>query len=334
MTFLKLIRFIALAGVFLTGESALASSETACGTTTWNLTAGQNMDVGSVTVSNDAENLYVKYDLDYPGATFGTLHLWAGTDLVLIPKNSQGIPQPGQFPYKPDATGLTTYTVIVPLDTLSVTDITQACPLKLYVATHAEVTIDDGHGNTSHETAWGGDKPGTGPRWWFYSEYNLCCDTTVPPQVGECETAFAKGSYVFTTDPKSNPEKLPSLNLIKNRWGWAINLANPGETTYQIWKAAGLNKTSNGELVGTLTVNWTGSEVTVTYNLPSDVMKELHIYAGDFKPTTTAPGQYGYTRYFDPEVQSHTATFSVSDTNGDGIWLIAHALSCKVLPPQ
>ena len=249
--------------------------------------------------------------------------------MALIPKNSQGIPVPGQFPYVHDASGATSYTFIVPLNSLSITDIAQACPLKLYVATHAEVSIDDGSGNISQETAWGGDQPGTGPRWWFYAQYNLCCD--VPPVIAECETAFAKGGYVFTTDKKSNPEKLPSLNLIKNRWGWAINLTSPGETTYQIWKGAGLNNTANGELVGTVTVNWTGTEVTVNYNLPDDVMKELHIYAGDLKPTTVAPGQYGYTQYFDPSVPNHTATLSVADTNGDGIWLIAHAVSCEVL---
>ena len=76
MSFINMIRFLALAAMFLSGSSALASMETACGTTTWNLTAGQTSDVGSVTVSNDTDNLYVKYDLDYPGATFGTLHLW------------------------------------------------------------------------------------------------------------------------------------------------------------------------------------------------------------------------------------------------------------------
>lgn len=122
---------LALAGMLMAVEPASASIETACGTTVWNLTAGQTIDVGSVTISNDATNLYVKYDLDYQGATFGTLHLWAGTDLTLIPKNNQGIPVPGQFPYIVDATGSTSYTFIVPLSSLSIADITQACPLTL-----------------------------------------------------------------------------------------------------------------------------------------------------------------------------------------------------------
>jgi hypothetical protein len=68
--------------VVLMTAGAGASFAQTCGTTTWNLTAGQTIDVGSVTVSNDAENLYVTYKLDYPGAYFGTLHLWAGNDIA------------------------------------------------------------------------------------------------------------------------------------------------------------------------------------------------------------------------------------------------------------
>jgi len=58
-------------------------------------------------------------------------------------------------------------------------------------------------------------------------------------------------------------------------------------------------------------------------------MEELRIYASDFKPTTIALGQYGYIQYFDPKVSSHTATFTVSDTDGDGIRIIAHAIACR-----
>jgi hypothetical protein len=35
--------------------------------------------------------------------------------------------------------------------------------------------------------------------------------------------AFAYGTHVFTTEIKSNPDNLPSLNITKNRWGWANN---------------------------------------------------------------------------------------------------------------
>jgi hypothetical protein len=60
-----------------------------------------------------------------------------------------------------------------------------------------------------------------------------------------------------------------------------------------------LNTTSKGRLVGTLTVLWNGTTVTVTYTMSSGfTLTETHVYAGDFKPTTIAPGQYGNTLGF------------------------------------
>lgn len=322
-------RFLPL--MFLLGMLVTAAAPgfaQTCGTTTWNLTAGQTIDVGSVTVSNDATNLYVTYKLDYPGAYFGTLHMWAGSDFTLVDGGGATKPSPGQLlkQYTPPNNTTTEYTFIIPLSDLSIADVSQACGLKLYVVTHAEVNNVDG----KSETAFGGDKPGLGKAWWFYGEYNICCDFG-PPPIGECKTAFAKGGWVFTTDAKSNPENLPSLRLIRNRWGWAINLTTPGTTVYDIWAGAGLNNTGNGAKVGRLTVNWDGSVAEVTYALSSGfVMKELHIYAEDAKPTTTAPGRYGYTWYFDPPVSTHTATLQLTPALGDsdGVWLIAHAVTC------
>lgn len=302
-----------------------------CPTVTWDLTAGQSSVVGSVSVTNDAQNVYVTYTLDYPGATFGTLHLWVGNDILDVPANPQGTPVPGQFPYQHDAAGQTSYTFTIPFADLSIVDVTQVCGMNLYVVTHAEVNIDsDGDGTADqNETAFGGDQPGSGPRWWFYGVYPICCEFG-PPPVPFCETAFAKGGWVWTTDKKSNPENLPSLNLSKNRWGWAINLTAPRTTSYDIWAGAGLNKTANGTKVGTLTVDWDGSRATVTYDMLSGYyLAEVHLYAGDAKPVTVAPGQYGNLAYFDPNATTYTFNVDVSDTDGDGVWLIAHAVSCN-----
>lgn len=308
--------------VFAATSSASAA---VCGTTTWTLWAGQTNNVGTLTVANDTQNIYVTYTLTAPNTSFGTLHLWVGNDLLNLPKNPQGTPVPGHFPHiiTPPA-GTTTYTFTIPLIELNIQDITKACPLKLYVVAHAEV---------GSETAFGGDHPvnvAEPGRWWYYAEYNLCC-TVPPPVIKVCQTAFAKGGYVFTTDPKANPEKLPSLNLTKSRWGWAIKLGAPTTQVLDIWAGAGLNYTSKGTKVGRLTVSWNGSVVTVTYSMFAGyVMKEVHIYAGDPPPTTVAPGQYGYTQYFDPPVTTHSESFSLTDTNGVyGVWLIAHAVVCK-----
>ncbi|WP_157385959.1 hypothetical protein [Methylosarcina fibrata] len=308
MILLKFIRAMALASLFMTAGSAWATiPDGACGTTVFDLNNEKNSadKLGTVTVANDATNLYVKFDLTVTGSNFNYVNLWVGTDL------QNKLPVPYMFPNPVRLTG-TTYTYVLPLSSLGIIDVTTSCPV---IAIDAFAVVSDGGEVTTNGRAQG--------------KYTLCCDQ--PPQIGECETAFAKGGYVFTTDSKSNPENLPSLKLTKNRWGWAINVKDNGTTVYNIWKGAGLNDTTKGELVGTLTVEKNGTLVKVTYNLTGDVMNELHIYVGDKMPNTIAPGQFGFTKDFDPAVSSFSKTFSVTDTNSDGIWIIAHAVSCTVL---
>lgn len=324
----------ALAALTVVGTAGAQTEP--CGTTTWNLTAGQTIDVGSVTVANDLNNVYVTYTLDYPGATLGNLHVWVGNSLLNMPATQNGpnagTPIPGQFCSADggacfDATGLTTYTFTIPFADLNIVDATQACGTSLYVVAHAEVDLDGVPGG-DHETAFGGPTPGGGPRWWFYGQYIVCCDFG-PPPVPFCETAFGKGGWVWTTDRKSNPENLPSLQLTKNRWGWAINLLAPGTTVYDIWAGAGLNKTANGTKAGTLTVAWDGANVTVTYQLFAGfTLEEVHVYAGDASPTTIAPGQYGFVD--EPVGGTYSVTLPLADSNGTGgVWLVAHAAVCR-----
>jgi hypothetical protein len=298
-----------------------------CGTSAVvDLWAGQTTDAGSVTIYNDEVNLYltVYSALGYQDNSDGEqIKIWAGGDLANMPRNGAGNPVIGQFPYKLTTSGGTTYTVTIPLDDLSLVN---DCGDEVFVVVHADVLADDGNGGTSAETAFGGDTGGdTGNRWWYYTTYTIqCCDT--PPVFDYCETAFAKGGYVFTTHPRANPEDLPSLELIRNRWGWAIEITGDGQLTYDIWAGAGLNDTDRGTLVGQLTVTKTGSEITVAYDLNTGfAMQEAHIYAGATAPTTVAPGQYGYTEYFEPMVDAHSMTFTVE---GDTAWIVAHAVVC------
>jgi len=318
----KIFGILAMALFLFFGATLIASAE--CPTVTWNLTAGQYYVWGTLSVTNDSEYIYVTYTLDPTKCSeLGKLHLWVGNDLANVPSNQQEIPVPGQFPHSIDLTGqgLTTYTFTIPFSSISITDVTKVCNTKLYIFAHASVC---------NETAWGGDMSvnvGQPGRWYYYGEYSICCDFGPPPVCGQ-KTAFAKGGWVFVTDKKSNPENLPTLNLIRNRWGWAINLLFPGTYTYDIWAGAGLNKTANGYLVGTLTVSWDGTEVVVKYEMNEGyLLKEVHLYAEDARPTTVAPGQYGHPDYFDPGIKSYTFTVPLADSNGtDGVWLIAHAI--------
>jgi hypothetical protein len=155
---------------------ASTQARAACSATTWDLTAGQTINVGTVKVSNDSANLYITYTLAYPGATLGNLHMWVGDHISLVPSNKQGIPVPGQFPWKVDATGLTASTLAIPLTALGIVDESKVCGMSLFVVTHAEVSMDSDHdGQKEDETAFGGDTSGSGPRWWFYGAYSICC---------------------------------------------------------------------------------------------------------------------------------------------------------------
>lgn len=297
-----------------------------CASTTFPLTAGKHIDAGNVIVSNDNENLYITVNSTAGFAAVAeNVKIWVGTNTDLtpaeggVPVNGQGVPIAGQFPWKYNASD-TTITVTIPFTELEAYNGVVNCSSKILVYVHVDVL--------GGETAWGGALPGNlnTNRWYFYDTYQAVCCTPPPPPSGYTQTAFAKGNYVFTTDKKSNPERLPSLGLTRNRWGWAINVTTAGVTTYDIYAGAGLNNTSKGTKVGTLTVNWDGTNATVTYNLLSGFTTSgVHVYAGDNRPTTIAPGQYGNTASFDPNVSTYSNTYAVSDSGTDGIWIIAHA---------
>jgi hypothetical protein len=315
----------------------------------WDLRAGQTIDVGSVIVTNDADNIYVTFKLDYQNqdcvddvvdAEFGTVHVWVGNDLSLIHNGGNSRPAPGQMAQQDggaqfDATGLTEYTFTLPWDQVNLVGVEDMCnkDLNLYVVTHAEVKLNDCDGNQvgETETGYGGPEDGPGNSWWYYGIYTVCCDGDKPPQAPFCETAFAKGEYVFTTGKKSNPEKLGSLGLTKNRWGWAIELTEAGDTEYEIWAGAGLNDTGKGVHVGTLNVSWDGSQATVTYIMfDGYCLEEVHLFADDGKPNTIAPGQFGNTVEFDPNDNFYEfVNIPLVDTDDGSVWLIAHAVVCN-----
>lgn len=133
------------------------------------------------------------------------------------------------------------------------------------------------------------------------------CSTDTGSAIG---TAFAYSGTQSTS--------FSALGLA-TRWGWTINLGGPGTRTYDVYVGAGQNDLSKGTLVGTVTITYTGSTVTATYNLlPGYSILEEHLYAGSTQAPmrvsgkktvpTVAPGQY---------------TVNVS---GGSIWVIAHSV--------
>ncbi len=110
----------------------------------WTTWLGPSTAAGTITVEDDATNLYVTYEVTYPGARLGRLLLAAGNERRDVADRPDSVPDPPQFSYSTNddpryVAGRTVYTVAIPLVVLGVTDVASACGLRLYVVTHAQV---------------------------------------------------------------------------------------------------------------------------------------------------------------------------------------------------
>ena len=117
--------------------------ESTCIPTVVTLIAGQTINAGNVTVTNDANFIYVTYNTAN-GYVLSQTHLYVG-DCALIPTNRPGNPIPGQFPYASAHSNLTTYTYQIPIMAIPV----GGCGC---IAAHAVVSLATGGGT---QTAWG-----------------------------------------------------------------------------------------------------------------------------------------------------------------------------------
>ncbi|WP_162604174.1 T9SS type A sorting domain-containing protein, partial [Mangrovimonas spongiae] len=146
--------------------------------------------------------------------------------------------------------------------------------------------------------------------------------------VDNCETAFAKadeGAQCFIPD--------------FNRWGWTNYLPCKGKYVMDLWAGAAHCNIDNGELVGTVIVNYTNDSVLVTYNINEGyIMSESHVFVdcdpypikGNGKPTV-APGQYPFNASYSGYVQNYTVEIQNPEAdNHGGIYVIAHAVTCEI----
>lgn len=157
------------------------------------LWGGKTIDVGTITVSNDEDNLYVKYE------TTGDWYLTQVHLYVLTSAPTERL-SPGQAPYKVDPLpeGTKSFTFSVPF--LPGFDVT-CDETILYLQAHAAVErIVDG--TTQEETAYGTcdvEEPETGA-WYGNIDYMVQCCDDEPPVCEEFkdETAWAAGSRYVT----------------------------------------------------------------------------------------------------------------------------------------
>lgn len=143
------------------------------------------------------------------------------------------------------------------------------------------------------------------------------CGTTTGGTAEELGTGFAYINGASTFSSLTN-------NRIK-RWGWSLAIAATGSYEYDVYVGAGQNILSNGTNVGKVTINYTGTTVTATYDLlPNYVVMSEHLYAGyaaipvvtqgNKTAQSVAPGQY------------------TVNVNGGSIYVIAHSVIGYVQP--
>ncbi len=121
--------------------------EETCPATQVTLFAGQTMNAGTVSVTNDANYIYVTYTTAN-GWYLTQTHLYVG-NCATIPVNNPGNPIPGQFPYASSHNNVTTYTYQVPISAIPA----GGCGC---IAAHSVVVKLNANGSVaSQQTGWG-----------------------------------------------------------------------------------------------------------------------------------------------------------------------------------
>jgi len=141
--------------------------------------AGQNIEVGTLTVSNDYDYLYFDIQLDSPWLMTET-HLHVANDFDGIPVNKKGNPRPGWFDWHMDFDPMAgSYTYEIPVGDWEAGD-TVAFALHLVV-----------NNGEQEETGWAGCYSFEGKRWGYWCEYTLDeCEIELPGCTGDYQAKY------------------------------------------------------------------------------------------------------------------------------------------------
>lgn len=132
------------------------------------LYAGRTIDVGTVAVSNDSENLYVRFTTT-DGWVLDKTHLAVGTSLDDIPRTKKGVPIVGSFPHKTTHTSINEYVYVINLKQAG-----YAVNTELYIAAHADLSLLDNFGNVvQKEGGWGNGAIFSNKNWATYFGYSI-----------------------------------------------------------------------------------------------------------------------------------------------------------------
>jgi len=317
------------------------------GTNCVQIIAGQNTVAGNLCFYDiDTDNngwddaLKVCYNTS-DGWELTEAHFQIADGLSGIPTTKKGNPIPGQFDYNSGTISGTEYCITIPFSVLNMT-----CPggpfSKVYAAHCVVRKLVNGTYQT--ETGWGAGPGFSGSNWGMYNQFTLYCDDppTPPDPNYACETAFGKAAGTiakcFICNFENAPYELGNCpsNPEAGRWGWSNGPYTPGTYTLELWAAAGQCDLNKGTLVGTLTVNYSGTSAVVTYNAGTGFsFDQLHLYVGGeplyYKSQgqgeyTIAPGQFPNKAEGLP-ANTTSYSFTINGLSGN-IYVVAHAVVC------
>lgn len=330
---INLVTLVAVAALVAFGMGAPAMAEI-CGTPkVVTLFAGQTINAGTVTVSNDENNLYVTFTTANDWLLSET-HLHVADSLASIPQNKSGNPKIGNFEYQ------TSYDPAVSEDTyvIAKADLSLDENNSVVIAAHAVVVQIGSDGVISEsETGWAaGESFVDRGSWATYFAYTWQeCDGFPPVEESGTETAFAYGDQYATCFIGADFDGDGEDDGF-NRWGWTNGPLAAGSYIFEIYAGAGQCDLTKGTLVGTLSVVYEGSTANVTFTMSETdsntgldyTMVETHLYVGnDILASnngefTVAPGQY-------PTIHNELAnvtsdSYTISGLSGN-IYVVAHA---------
>lgn len=259
-----------------------------------------------------------------------------GTGLEDIPTNRRGKAKRNMFPYNSgDITGATTHTFAVPLCELGLDGADDVCdPVLAHISNEAQLRKPKDRNNKfQRKTAWG-DGERLGHRWRHGKYYTMAlecvADEPPPPPLEGCETAFAQGpgSTCFLGADLDGD----GIDDGFANWGWTNPVQPDTSTQWPVYAAVGGCDPAGGQLVGNLSVDYTGSTAVVTFDHVGDVvLDENQIYVGTEPLPRDVDGQYSINPAdFTVAVDLDGTTFSSStftDLSGP-IYVSYHAIAC------
>jgi len=308
----------------LTDNTNIDNKEYCGNTMTYTLGSGfdqQNLDFGSVTISNDETNLFFDFNIDELN---GNGYFIYNTYIFVI--NAGVTPDLGPFSggyvadvWNGDGTGhffvqnfpfitggLNTKDrqEIITFAQLEAAGITTDC---MDIVAAAKI-YNVGLGEVEYVFA----KPTLKYEAWYV---NFC----IEPCEEDCETVYAYGG-----------EELADCFIpwAGSNWGWTNGPISDGYYgEWDIYAGAGQCDITKGTLVGMLLVDYSDGYVKITYDIDTEyTLNETHLHIGTSLETrlpklngnfVTAPGQYTY---------SGGDYFEIPAT-GD-IWITAHGVVC------